>query len=103
AELIDTDTPFSSIGSDGARLDSEASLFATVALDGARLTLAWTTASSPAAKPIGVGLPLGVGDGLGVGLTVGLAVGLATGTGSRLAPVNIVTVAPDSMVAAGNI
>src|SRR5260370_42267902 len=68
APLIETETPFSSIGSGGARLASEASALVTVALAGARLTLDWTKASSPGAKPgamSGVGLPVAVGDGRG--------------------------------------
>ena len=59
--------------------------------DGARLTLDWARANSPAARPgatYGVGLPLGVGEGLGDGLTLGLAVGLGMITEIMLAPVN---------------
>src|SRR5438876_11811586 len=91
APLMDTETPFNSIGSAGARFASEALASATVTLAGARLTLAFARASSPAAKPVGtygVGLGLtlglgdGLGDGLGVGLALGVGVGLATGTGS---------------------
>ena len=100
ALLMATETPFNSIGSAGARFDSDALLLLTVTLDGARLALDWKTAISPAARPRGtngVGLAAGVGDGLGVGLAVGLgvAVGLATGTPIRLAPVNAVSVAAD--------
>ena len=91
APLMDTETPFNSIGNAGARFDSEALESATVTLAGARLTLAFARASSPGAKPVGtygVGLGLtlglgdGLGDGLGVGLALGVGVGLATGTAS---------------------
>jgi len=106
--LIATETPFNSIGSDGARVDSEAFALLTVAVAGARLTLARATANSPAAKPAGLvagltegeGLGLGDGDGLTDGL--GVAVGLATGTLIRVAPVKSVTVPVDSVVAFGN-
>jgi len=106
--LIETETPFNSIGKDGARLDSDALALLTVALAGARLTLAWATPSSPAANPVGLapGLTEGLGEGLGLGLglTVGLgvAVGLATGTDTRLAPVNSESVAVDSVVMVGD-
>ena len=91
APLMDTETPFNSIGKAGARFDSEALASSTVALAGARLTLAFAKASSPGAKPVGtygvglgltLGLGEGLGDGLGVGLPVGVGVGLATGTAS---------------------
>lgn len=103
-----TETPFSSIGNGGARLDSDASALLTVALAGARLTLDWTALSSPGAKPRGtngVGLPVGLGDGLGdglgVGLPLGVAVGLVTGTAKKLAPVNAVSVPSDSVTMFG--
>src|SRR6267154_3442505 len=84
AFLIPTETPFNSMGSAGARLDSDALPLLTVTLAGGVPGLAkpCTKANSPGASPPatpGVGLP--VGDGLGDGLTLGLglAVGLATG------------------------
>ena len=110
---METETPFNSIGSDGARLDAEAFALLTVPL----VTVpkaARATATSPAANPtgaalgltdaLGEGLGLGLGLGLGVGLTFGLgvAVGLATGTGIRLAPVNKVRVPIDSVVMVGD-
>src|SRR5207253_11299095 len=91
APLIDTETPFNSIGRAGARFDSEALESATVTLAGARLILAFARASSPGAKPVGtygvgLGLTLGLGDGLGdvlgVGLALGVGVGMAAGTAS---------------------
>src|SRR6188474_1050426 len=58
-------------------------------------------ANSPGARPTGaVGLAVGVG--LGEGLALGVAVGLATGIGIRLAPVNSVSVPPDSAVIDGD-
>src|SRR5205085_4801788 len=111
-----TDTPFNSIGKAGARFDSDAFALLMLTEEGARLTLACATPNSPAANPLGAaagetlgdavgdGLGLGLGVGVGVGLTPGLgvAVGLATGTGIKLAPVNIVIVAPVSEVIAGD-
>ena len=70
------------------------------AADGARLTLDWARASSPAARPgatYGVGLPVGVGEGLGDGLTLGLAVGLGITTEIPLAPVNRVRLPAESV------
>src|SRR2546427_5381232 len=96
------------MGSEGARFDSEAFALLTVALDGARLIVAWATPTSPAANPTGTALGLtdglGEGLGLGVGLTFGLgvAVGLATGTVIRLAPVNKESVPVDSVVMGGD-
>jgi hypothetical protein len=110
--LIATETPFSSIGKGGVRFDSDALALLTVALPGARLTLACATANSPAANPIGtvIGLADGLGEGLGLelglgeGLTdgLGVAVGLATGTLIKLAPVSRDSVPGDSVVMLGN-
>ena len=92
-------------------MDSDALALLTVALDGARLVLACATANSPAANPVGLapgladGLADGLGDGLGLGLgdglPTGVAVGLATGTDKKLAPVDSVSVAVDSVVIVG--
>jgi hypothetical protein len=100
--------PFSSIGREGARVDSEAFVLLTVALVTAPKSPC-TNASSPAARPAGldVGLTEGLGDGLGLGLGVGLAfglgvaVGLATGTLIELAPVNRAITLVDSALIAG--
>src|SRR5215471_10705063 len=106
---METETPFNSIGNEGARVDSEALALLTVALvTGPKL--ACTVASSPAARPFGleVGLTEGLGDGLGLGLGVGLivglgvAVGLATGTLIKLAPVKRVIGLVDSALIAGD-
>ena len=109
APLIETETAFNSIGSDGARFASEALVLLTVAL-GTGPKSACTKASSPAARPVGlvVGLTEGLGDGLGLGLGVGLmvglgvAVGLATGTLIKLAPVKSVIALADSALIAGD-
>jgi len=97
APSIDTDTPFNSIGSEGARFDSDAFALLTVALVTVP-KLPFADVSSPAATPTGlvVGLMDALGDGLGLGLGegvgltdgLGVAVGLATGTLIELAPVN---------------
>ena len=115
ASPIETETPFSSTGKAGERVEYDAFALVTLALEGARLTLDCRTASSPGATPIGrygvgladgfglaVGLGDGLGDGLGEGLAVGVGVGLVTGTGIRLAPVNIERVPVDSAVIWGD-
>ena len=107
APLIETETPFNSIGKAGARFDSDASALLTVAGAGARVTLDRMRPNSPEANPVGAtcGLTEALGDGLGLGdgLTEGLgvAVGLAIGTDISLAPVNSVSVPGDSVVITG--
>ena len=105
--MIETDTPFSSIGKPGARFDSDAFAGLTVTLVTAP-KLPCAELSSPAANPVGFapGLAEGLGEGLGlgVGLTLGLgvAVGLATGTEIKLAPVNKLKVAVDTLPMSGD-
>jgi hypothetical protein len=53
ALLIPTETPFNSIGNDGERFESDASLLLTVTLEGARLTLDCRNPCSAGAKPTG--------------------------------------------------
>ena len=99
--MIETETPLNSIGSAGARFNSEAPLAFVDA--GAGLKPACAIASSPGASPgaiNGVGLPVGVGDGDGVGLPVEVAVGM--NTGPILAPVKSESVAVDSVVIVGD-
>ena len=98
------------MGNAGARFDSDAFAFDTVALVTAP-KVPWATASSPAAKPVGAvtglaealgeGLGLGLGDGDGLTDGLGVAVGLAIGTDMELAPVNKEIAAVDSVLIAG--
>ena len=102
--LIETDTPFNSTGSGGAKLNSDA--FTVPTADGARLALELMIVNSPAANPgatsgPAAGLPVGLGLGEGEGLPLGLAVGDGDATGARLAPVKIDMVAADDVVAGG--
>ena len=92
APLMETETPFSSIGNIGLRAVSDPP---TPALsDGARATDERTMLNSPGASPPAI-VP---GVGVGVGLGEGLAAGGASSTGKVLAPVKKDKVAADNSV-----
>src|SRR5207302_9733074 len=79
APLMETETPFNSIGNQGANFDSEA--LAVDADEGAKAALELMRARSPGAKPGATrGVPVAVGLGDGVGLPLGTEIGVATGT-----------------------